>query len=199
MTNLRLSGLRGRSVSVPRFEAIVSSLHLVSQLCIWLDWDAQGLKKGYVRQEVGGLLMFWYGVSPNMETSCLNTAVSEWRFQQRPTPSLQASLIDLAGIKHIHIYILHTINEIICLEMGRCHALAVNLQGSHWVFFLRLDKGRAAETYLGTQGFSVSSTSDISDLCYSWISVGNIVYFTSFSFLSSSLFFSFEDLLSSFL
>ena len=47
---------------------------------------------------------------------------------------------------------------------GRSLALAVNLQGSHWVFFLRLDKGRAAETYLGTQGFSASSTSDTSDL-----------------------------------
>ena len=90
-------------------------------------------------------------MSPNMETSCLNTAVSEWRFRWRPTPSLQASPIDLSGIKHIHIYIFHTINEIICLEMGRSLALAVNLQGSHWVFFLRLDKGRAAETYLEYQ------------------------------------------------
>ena len=55
------------------------------------------------------------------------------------------------NLTYSYIYILHTINEIICLEMGRSLALAVNLQGSHWVFFLRLDKGRAAETYLEYQ------------------------------------------------
>lgn len=64
-----------------------------------------------------------------------NTAWSpEWRFSAEANSSLQASPIDLAGIKHIHIYILYTINEIICLEMKRSYALAVNLQGSHCIF-----------------------------------------------------------------
>ena len=128
--------------------------HMLSHVIPWTSARQTLLSMDFSRQE------YWSGLPfPSPEISYLNTAVSEWRFQQRPTPCLQASLIYLAGIKHIHIYIFHTINEIICLELGRSLALAVNLQGSHWVFFLRLDKGRAAETYLGTQGFSASSTS----------------------------------------